>query len=434
MLLVYVPKITPRIEYIFDHIFNRILKIEINFTFSIESFVAYSGPKFSYSAKPLGKEFHLTAHPILFSQGIQEYLIKIEKWEELPAFFYTPKNPTIPFDLFAASFYLLSRYEEYFPYIPDDLGRYDSKKSLAYKYNFLEIPVIDFWACKIRDIFLRIFPDLEYKKYTPPPIIPIVEILAPYKFRQKSILKNTIEIAQDIWDLEFIEVINRFQVFFNLQKDPYDNYNELIHLFESNHLKAIFFFLFSKTSYYDQGSSIFNKKYHSLIKTISDYYKTSLLASFQSFFSSSILKKEINLFSNLILRPVESLRKNKGILKLNNMYQKYLAQEIKEDYSMNYPDRIGYRASTSVPFYFYDISNEIRTSLKIYPIIATQEGLEKFSPQKAYTKLETLYKQLPTSTSKFCWVFSPKILDKSYKNKEWRNNFIEFLKNTSIIK
>jgi len=75
----------------------------------------------------------------------------------------------------------------------------------------------------------------------------------------------------------------------------------------------------------------------------------------------------------------------------------------------------------------------MKTSLKIYPIVATQKGLEKLSPPKAYEKLEMLYKQLPTSTGKFCCVFSPKILDKSYKNNKWRNNFIKFLKNISIL-
>ena len=54
MLLVYTHRITPRLTYIFKHIFENMLKIEIGFTEKVEVFVAHSGPKFSYTNKPLG--------------------------------------------------------------------------------------------------------------------------------------------------------------------------------------------------------------------------------------------------------------------------------------------------------------------------------------------------------------------------------------------
>ena len=43
------------------------LKIEIGFTEKVEVFVAHSGPKFSYTNKPLGMSFY-ASHTLLFEQ------------------------------------------------------------------------------------------------------------------------------------------------------------------------------------------------------------------------------------------------------------------------------------------------------------------------------------------------------------------------------
>ena len=59
MILVYTHKITPRVQYIFKHIFKRTLLISVDFTSKVEGFVAFNGPKMSYTKTPLGSEFFI---------------------------------------------------------------------------------------------------------------------------------------------------------------------------------------------------------------------------------------------------------------------------------------------------------------------------------------------------------------------------------------
>ena len=59
MILIYTHKITPRVNYIFKHIFTRTLQLEIKFTSKIEDFVAHNGSKLSYTKVALGKEFFI---------------------------------------------------------------------------------------------------------------------------------------------------------------------------------------------------------------------------------------------------------------------------------------------------------------------------------------------------------------------------------------
>ena len=153
MILVYTHKITPRVRYIFKHIFTRILLTPVSFTSKVEEFVAHNGPKISYTKVPLGKEFFIRSNELLFEQGVNDLEINISKWDETPCFFNTGSNSSIPFDIFAASFYLISRYEEYLPHVRDVHERFTAEQSLAYKFRFLEKPVVDIWALKLKDIF-----------------------------------------------------------------------------------------------------------------------------------------------------------------------------------------------------------------------------------------------------------------------------------------
>ena len=56
------------------------------------------------------------------------------------------------FDIFAASFYLLSRYEEFLPHVKDDYGRFLATESIAFKHDFLKQPVVDIWAYKLKSV------------------------------------------------------------------------------------------------------------------------------------------------------------------------------------------------------------------------------------------------------------------------------------------
>ena len=82
MLLIYTHKITPRLNYIFKHFFGRILNIQITFTTKVDEFVAHNGPKITYSKAPLGTEFFIRSHDLLFEQGINDIDIKIYNWDD----------------------------------------------------------------------------------------------------------------------------------------------------------------------------------------------------------------------------------------------------------------------------------------------------------------------------------------------------------------
>ena len=89
MVLVYTHKITSRLTYVFKHIFENMLGVSVGFTKTIETFVAHSGPKFSYTKKQLGDEYFIPAHTLLYEQGVKIQTLYVERLDGFPIFFKT---------------------------------------------------------------------------------------------------------------------------------------------------------------------------------------------------------------------------------------------------------------------------------------------------------------------------------------------------------
>ena len=131
-MLIYTPIITNRINYIFQLIFETVWKIDYEISDNLDYFTCYDGPKLNYSNSQLADECHIKCQGILTEKGISDQEIIFKEWNKLPIFFQI-NDSFIPFDIFSASFYLVSRYEEYLPHIKDHYNRFTAKQSLAYQ-------------------------------------------------------------------------------------------------------------------------------------------------------------------------------------------------------------------------------------------------------------------------------------------------------------
>lgn len=162
-LLVYVPILTPRIKYIFNFIFNEILKTQIGFSSKVEEFKESPLPKISYSDQPIGDEPFFRNSEFLLSHTVTPPNIKTTTFGDMIVPFAVD-NSLLPFDVFAASFYFVSRFEEYLHFIPDQDGNYPAESSLQSKLKLLEFPVIDGWALMLKNILVKRYPNLHFHK------------------------------------------------------------------------------------------------------------------------------------------------------------------------------------------------------------------------------------------------------------------------------
>lgn len=365
-LLIYTHKITPRVRYVFKHICTRILGIQIDFTSVIEEFIAHQGLKLSYTKQPLGNELFIKSHYLLFEEGISDIEIVIKKWNDTKCFFPCGSKSSMPYDIFAASFYLLSRYEEYLPYVADDFGRFPPEESIAYQYHFIKEPVIDIWAYSFKAILQERFTDYEFviKKFE---LKPIIDVPVVYKYSHKGLIRTIGGTFKDLINFNFLELYNRYLVLSKLRKDPYDTFKWLINNHKKRNLKPIFFFLLADYSKYDKSISYQNKHLVALIKSVSDYFDVGLKGSYLALDDKEVLKEEKSRFESIFNISLTHTKNSFSKLKLPLVYRNLIDLEITSDYSMGYVSESGFRAGTCTPFYFYDLDYEMQTPLKINP-------------------------------------------------------------------
>jgi hypothetical protein len=412
-------------------IFDRILGIEVEYTAKVEDFIKHSGPKITYTKLPLQNEFFVRSNDLLFEQGINNIQIKVQDWEGVPCFFTAGERSAIPFDIFSASFYLLSRYEEYLPHVKDIHGRFPPSESIAYQNNFLELPVIDLWAKKLLEKLKERFPDLVSKKNTYS-YTSIIDVTTSHCYAHKGIARSIAGVFLDLTSLKLKRIGERVSVWFNSKKDPYNNFTWLINLHKKYTVKSMFFFQFAAYSAYDKNVSINNNNFKFLIKSVSDYSTVALCASYSSFHNKEILKKEKKNLSAVINRPVNYSRLRYNRIDIPTTYRNLVETEFTKDFTMGYTHEIGFRASTCTPFYFYDINLEVQHPIKIFPFaIHDYAFLKNKSLEEADTKVKSIYQVIKQVNGSFITIFSNELLGEENKI-SWKNLYETILKNYHV--
>ncbi|MBN1250580.1 MAG: polysaccharide deacetylase family protein [Bacteroidales bacterium] len=367
-LLIYVPVINNRNEYAFDLIFNNILKLKYKLIDDFELFKSSKEHKLIYSyTDDYDEEFlFLKANNLLFEDSIFEIEIDLFNWQSEKVFFKSSEKSIIPFDIFSASFYLVSRYEEYLPLKKDKHNRFSAENSIAFKNGFLEKPIINIWSKLFKIELIKHFPDLHFGK-NKFKFISTIDIDNASAHLQKGFIRNLLSYFQLILNLNFKEIVKKTKVLAKIEKDPFDNFDFLNKVHEKYNYKPIYFILFSKYSKFDKNLSVFNKYFVNLINKISEKYEIAIHPSYYSNRDLKILETEKLNLENTIGKKINKSRQHYLKIEFPKTYKNLIKIGICEDYSMGYSNYCGFRAGTCNSFYYFDLEQNIKTNLKIIP-------------------------------------------------------------------
>lgn len=424
MILIYTAVVKPRIRYIFSHFFESRMGEEVVFTSDLSTFIAHGGAKMSYGDAPLGNEFFIAAHGLLTAQGINAVEPRVFDWDGLPAFFATQENSFLPFDFFAAAFYLISRFEEYQPFAADDLGRFASDQSLAHKHNFLDIPLVDLWFERFLSVWHAFF-ETDLPKRVSPKLSLVVEVPQLFAYKHKTIFRSFSEGLQDLFSFRFVLLFDRVMVLLGIRVDPLAHLYNWIEVMLQHVSSVRFFVLYTSLGVHDRSLSVFNTTHQQGIKSISDYAATAPLASFESSHNAAGLGADIDRFSALIHRPIKSIRQHKLALRFPYTYRLFASLGIKNDYSMQYVDAPGFRASTAFAFRFYDLGDEQQTPLTIHPVCLSESHIRA---QRFSRKMRQLFLTYKERLDKLHAPFIVSLTNESFNSRSKNASFLTALK------
>lgn len=388
-ILVYIPKQTPRINYIFRHICGRILGFKVRFCSKVEDFIAFEGVKFSYAKKRLGNEVFVQKFGLLEELGINDLNFSMDIWDDVPCFFRVSSESDIPFDIFSASFYLVTRYEEYQPHVKNDVDSYPIEESLAFRHEFLKTPVVDVWAYKLKEILEAKFSNLNFPKKEFNSHF-LISVSKAFKHRHNGLVRIVGSSFRDLFQFQLKSLFDRFKTLLRLQQDPYDIYDEVINFAKENRLQLDFYFQLSNYSRYTKSISYNKRIYHKLIKSMGDYGELGLLPGFEALNDYEILKKEKRRWEHIVNRNLTKALIKNFHLNFPDAYLNFNKLEIEEDFSMGYQKNIGFRAGTCTSFQFYDLNLEQVSGLVVQPYVLNSRALQGVDLYKKIEELKDL--------------------------------------------
>jgi hypothetical protein len=402
---------------------------ELDFVADKQTAVNATCPVINYSSETIENAVHIYPHLLLMETGIRDYTIEVSNDPVFKKVFFKGVSTDLPFDLFSASFWLLSRYEEYLPHKTDKYSRFHYKSSLAYQYDFLEIPLINIWLNEFKKTLCAKFPLLIIKErvYN---FVSTIDIDNAYRYRHKGLVRTLAGVMNDLLKKDFYKIRERIEIITGKRDDPFDVYEFLIDAHKAKNITALCFFLLGDYGVNDKNHSANNYPFQELIKHIADYSQIGIHPSFGSNDSLQKLKVEVSRLRNITHFPITKSRQHYSMLTFPETYKNLLLAGISDDYSMGYTNRNGFRASFCYPFNWYNLDEEQEVSLKLHPFCLTENTLDYYSrtSEQAFAKLSApIVKAVKDCGGELISVFH----NDSFTD-EMKKNYLHFLDTAQI--
>ncbi len=429
-LLVFVPKRSPRVRYVFRLVFKEILRIKCTITSNLDDFLSADKPKLVYADKPYSDDLFFRSSGLLFKRGVESLDNDYIEYEGNNCLFPVyDNNSVLPFDVFSAIFYLVSRYEEYQPYVPDHHGRFTARLSISHELDLLQKPIVNIWAYKIRDIILSRYPEFVFPKRNFR-FRPTYDIDSAYSYAQKGLVRSVGGFALSIRKFQWSEVIQRSRVLFSGFKDPFDTFDLQIEYQKRYNLKPIYFFLFGHYGQYDKNINTRNKNFRFLIKKMGDYAQIGIHPSYYTNENPNLLHKEIRYLEAVVNKEITQSRQHFLKLELPTTYQNLIEEDITDDYSMGYAALPGFRAGICNTYNFYDLDIEVETKLRIHPFMVMDGTLKdymKLTPEDAIEEIRKLIDEVKAVDGTFSSLWHNESLSNEKRWEGWRRVYEELL-------
>ncbi len=348
----------------------------------------------------------------------------------------------LSFDVFAHIFWCISRYEEYqwatlqslhngkqgggavlkksrtFP--PDQHARFQAKYSHLSTLGWLDIPIVD---KAIAFLFSQMGVNIPRK----PSTSATADIDMALRFGGRSFARYCASTLQDLMTRPML-ITDRLSVLFG-KIDPYHPLKYTIPLLAESNNSKVFFLLSNKRTQINKQISLDNKHLASSILgavKVLGANATGLHPSYQVPTEHSnpdeVWGKELDYLTRYTGKKVLHARLHYINLHFPSSYRKLNQLGIEHDWSMGYPDAVGFRAGTSFPFSWYDLVAEKSTKMLVHPFCimdVTCKLYLRLSPHESIALGEKLKTSIHALGGDFCFIFHNESVADCFPWKGW---------------
>lgn len=374
----------------------------------------------------------IPAAGLLGQAGLQRQEPPSGEWRGIPTLFATrDAGYSVPFDIFSAVFYLLSRYEEYYAHTADKHGRYPATESILYRNGWLQRPLVDEWVHALRGELERVL-----KIRLPAPAFSFhatYDIDMAYSHLHKGVGRIAGAFLRALLRADLRQIGQRSRVLRKKQKDPYDAFRWMRQVHKEYEVAPTYFVLSAlRTTRFDKN---IHPQHPAMVRVIKNLAREGRVGIHPSYYAQEgeAMRQEKRVLEHVAGHATCISRQHYIRAVVPHTQRMLMGEGITDDYSMGYGTHLGFRAGTGSPFAWYDLEREQVTALRIHPFCfmdTTAHYDSGLDAQQAFTQLAHMTAALRRTGGTLTTIFHNFSLGTAEEWKGWRQAYELFLHTT----
>ena len=331
-------------------------------------------------------------------------------------------------DIFASSFFMLTRWEEYINKTRDNHNRFPAYESAAGKFDFLNRPVVNEYTEFLYTMLKHLgLAEKRMNRKFSVKLTHDVDVLRRYKstlsvFRETAgdILKRKVPVTGLNKLIEFAKIKT------GISKDPFDTFDYLMTLSEKYNQKSYFFFMAGGETKHDNNYKIDDLLTKKIIKNIKERgHQIGFHPSYNTYNDAKQFKRELEALKQTTNQDIKFGRQHFLRFEVPTTWQQWEDCGLEWDSTLSYADKEGFRCGTCYTFSVFNILTRKKLKLKEKPLIVMEGSFITYQPNINSEKMLNNINELISKTKKYKGEFVFLWHNSSFNTPQW----IKFQKN-----
>lgn len=413
---------SPRLEYVVDTIFKKWLELDYTIV-TIPQEVDANSICLAYGVVSPKRSISLFSEGLLAESNLRTKLPALSLAENSPVIFPTDNelDYDLPFDIFSAVFFCLTRYEEYLTTQRDKHARFKAEDSIFHDYH--RIPYLDRWVLELESLIDQKLPNRQKRRSFS--WLSTMDMDVAFAYKGRSCVRNIGATGKDLLNRRFDRLRERADVLLGHSADPFDTYDLFLEETESDS-KRLFIPVGNRNTYdfnLDPENALMRRHILELQKRV----KIGLHPSYESLGKEAIIENEKKVLEQVCGEEISESRQHFLRVSIPETYRSLEKIGIKKDYTMGFHDEVGFRSGTAYCHHFYDLKNEVKLSLELVPLIAMDSAMKnylKLSAEESTEVMKELLIHMKKTGGVFTTVWHNHSLSEKDDWKGWRSVFM----------
>lgn len=325
-------------------------------------------------------------------------------------------------DIFASSYFMLTRWEEYVNKERDTHNRFLACNSIATKFDFLHRPIVNEYLEMLKNMMIYLDSNISFinRKFNFL-LTHDVDYINKWDTPKKFLRHLVGDIIKRKSPIEFIKsIIDYSALKLNLKKDPFDTFDYLMDISERINTKSYFFFMAEGVTRYDNHYKSDSKQVKDLIeKIIGRGHFIGIHPSYNAYNKNEQFLKEKNELENNLNTKITFGREHFLRFEIPTTWQIWNDNQMDWDSTLSFADKEGFRSGTCFEFSVFNILSRKKLTLKEKPLIVMESSFlyqKDISPEQMQQSILNLL----NTVKKYNGTFTILWHNSSFNIYEWK--------------